>query len=195
MHRKTLLIVLAHLSILLATSYGMAQESGHEEPGDSGDHRGRARHLNEFAIFLGGTSENSDSTQLTWGLNYKRRVADRWAVGLLFDYTSGSLRNAIVATSVSWSPFGKLALMAAPGIEFHQGRGARWACGCGGTLPSEEPEEPGLLDEDARYFVLRLGVGWTFPIAENYGIEPEINLDLVDGESLWVYGFNFIYAW
>ncbi|MCW8985141.1 MAG: autotransporter outer membrane beta-barrel domain-containing protein [Thermoanaerobaculales bacterium] len=195
MRRNPLLIVFAHLSILLAASFGMAQEAGHEEPGDSVDHGGRSHYLNEFAIFLGGATENGHSTQLTWGLDYKRRVADRWAVGLLFNYASGSLRNAIVATSVSWSPVGKLSLMAAPGIAFHQGSGARWACGCGGTLPGEEPGEPELIDEDARYFVFRLGVGWDFQIGKSSGIQPQVNLDLVDGEKVWVYGVNFTFAW
>ncbi len=128
-----------------------------------------------------------------WGLDYKRRVADRWAVGGLFDYAGGELRNAIVAASVTWYPVGKLSLTAAPGIEFHRGRESNDGCGCGWN--SQKRGARRRSDEDATYFVLRLGVGWDFPIVESYGIEPQINLDLVNGEKVWVYGVNFIYAW
>ena len=105
------------------------------------------------------------------------------------------MRNAIIAASVTWmSDFG-LTLTAAPGIEFHKGRSSNEGCGCSGSTKSEEAGEDGEADEDGTYFVLRLGVGWGFPIGENYAIEPQVNLDLVEGEKVWVYGVNFIYAW
>lgn len=60
---------------------------------------------------------------------------------------------------------------------------------------SAKSEETGEADQDATYFVFRLGVGWVFPIGQSYAIEPQLNLDLVNGEKVWVYGVNFIYAW
>jgi hypothetical protein len=100
-----------------------------------------------------------------------------------------------VAASVTWLPVGNLTLTAAPRIEFHQGRGAPPGCGCAGTSKSEDPDQIGLFDEDATYFVMRFWVGWGFPIGQSYAIEPQVNLDLVEGEKVWVYGVNFIYAW
>jgi len=210
MKNLSLILITALFSILLGGSPAIAQESDHTEKSATTAHEsdeehaetagpenhgeepgGRPHHLDEFAIFLGGTDEHGHPTEFTWGLDYKRRVADRWAVGGLFDY-AGGLRNAIVAASVTWYPIGKLSLMAAPGIEFHQGRGSSEGCGCAGTLKSEEPGE---ADQDATYFVLRLGVGWDFHIGKAFGIQPQVNLDLVNDEKVWVYGFNFTYAW
>ena len=214
MRRSTQLMILAILAILLGASPGSAQEADnsehgttpaqeahgeehveaaeHEEHGESEGHGGSLHHKNDVAIFLGGTDEHGHPTEFTWGLDYKRRVAERWAVGGLFDHAGGSLRNAIVAASVTWLPVGKLSLTAAPGIEFHRGRSSNEGCGCAGSAKSEETGE---ADEDATYFLLRLGVGWVFPIGESYRIEPQVNLDLVEGEKVWVYGLNFIYAW
>ena len=160
------------------------EEAEQDEHGEAEGHGGRSHHLNDFAVFLGGTDEHGHPTEFTWGLDYKRRIADHWAIGGLFDY-AGGLRNAIVAASVTWLPVGNLTLTAAPGIEFHQGRDPR-------TLKSEETP---TADKDATYFVFRLGVGWGITIGESYAIEPQINLDLVNGEKVWVYGLNFIYAW
>ena len=210
MSRTIQLMVFALLSILLGSSPGLAQEAEnqehdtapaqeehveeaeHEEHGESEGHGGRSHHKNDFAVFLGGTDEHGHPTEFTWGLDYKRRVADRWAVGGLFDHAGGELRNSIVAASVTWFPIGKLTLTAAPGIEFHRGRSSNEDCGCG---ESGKSEETGEADQDDTYFVFRLGVGWGFPIGQSYAIEPQVNLDLVNGEKVWVYGANFIYAW
>jgi len=217
MSRSTQLMILAILVILLGASPGSAQEADHSEHGttpaqepreeehaeeaeheeheeheESEGHGGRSHHKNDFAVFLGGTDEHGHPTEFTWGLDYKRRVADRWAVGGLFDHAGGELRNSIVAASVTWFPIGKLTLTAAPGIEFHRGRSSNEDCGCG---ESGKSEETGEADQDDTYFVFRLGVGWGFPIGQSYAIEPQVNLDLVNGEKVWVYGANFIYAW
>jgi hypothetical protein len=212
MKKPALVAITALLSILLYATPSLAQETEHEEHGttaaheahdeEHGDvaeheehgeeHEGRPHHKNDFAIFLGGTDEHGHPAEFTWGLDYKRRVAERWAVGGLFDYAGGSLRNAIVAASVTWFPIGKLTLTAAPGIEFHRGRSSNEGCAC---AESAKSEETGEADEDATYFLLRLGVGWGFPIGESYAIEPQVNLDLVEGEKVWVFGLNFIYAW
>ncbi len=172
-----------------------AEEAGLEEHGEAEGHGARPHHKNDFGVFLGGIDEHGHPTEFTWGLDYKRRVAKHWAVGGLFDYAGGGLRNAIIAASVTWWSDVGLTLTAAPGIEFHRGRSSNEDCGCGGSTKSEETGEHGEADEDATYFVFRLGVGWGFPIGESYVIEPQINLDLVEGEKVWVYGVNFIYAW
>jgi hypothetical protein len=212
MHFDSRTVILALFSILLVASFGAAQEPEHQEHGTpleheaqgeehaeeaeheehGEEHEGQPHHKNDFAIFLGGTDEHGHPTEFTWGLDYKRRVAEHWAVGGLFDYAGGELRNSIVAASVTWFPIGKLTLTAAPGIEFHRGRSSNEDCGCGESAKSEETGE---ADKNARYFILRLGVGWGFPIGQSYAIEPQVNLDLVNGEKVWVYGANFIYAW
>jgi len=174
---------------------GHGEAAGQEEHTDeAGHHAGRA-HKNEFAIFLGATDEHGHDTEFSWGIDYKRRIAERWAVGALFDYAGGSLRNAVVAAAVTWFPVGHLQLWAAPGVEFHQGRNGGNGdgdCGCGGKLLSDEGGEH--ADKDATYFLFRVGVGWDFHLGGRFGIVPAVNLDFVNGEEVWVYGLNFTYG-
>jgi hypothetical protein len=211
------LMVLALLQTLLVASQGLAQETEHheqgqeatqeahqeesakeaehEEHGESEGHGGRGLHKNDFAIFLGATDEHGHETELTLGLDYRRQVANRLFVGVLFDYAGGEMRNSVLAATLTWFPVGRLFVTAAPGIEFHEGRRPRPGCGCDGTLKSEEPGEFGFFDEDATYFLFRLGVGWQFPIGQHYGVAPNVNVDFVNGEKVLVYGFHFTYAW
>jgi hypothetical protein len=167
---------------------------GQEIPaGEAGHHSGRS-HKNEFAVFLGATDEHGHDTEFTWGVDYKRRITDRWAVGGLFDYAGGELRNAVVAATVTWFPIGHLQLWAGPGVEFHQGRNGDGDgdCGCGGKLLSDEGSEH--VDKDATYFLFRVGVGWDFRLGGSFGIVPAVNLDFVNDEEVWVYGLNFTYG-
>ena len=194
MSRGAQLTVLALLSILLGTSPGLAQETPPKELGESEGHGERPYDLNEFAIFLGASDDDVNPTEPTLGAAYRHRVARRLAVGALFDYAGGDQRNAILAASVTWFPIGRLQLMAAPGVEFHRGQGPTVCCGCGEVPESEDPVQARQIDEDARYFVFRLRAGWHFPVGQIYGILPNINVDLVDGEKVWVYGINFTFA-
>lgn len=170
-----------------------SEEAEHEEHGE--EHGGRHWHTNDVGIFLGATDEHGHDTEFTWGLEYRRMFAKRWAIGGLFDYAGGGLRNAFLAPSVTWLPVGRLQLTAAPGVEFHRGRGSSEDCGCTRGFKSDDSGGHGGVDEDATYFVFRLGAGWNFPVGENYAITPQINLDLVEGEKVWVYGLVFAYAW
>jgi hypothetical protein len=170
-----------------------AAASEHEEHGE--EHGGRHWHTNDFGIFLGATDEHGHDTELTWGLEYRRMIAKRWAIGGLFDYAGGELRDMILASSLTWLPVGRLQITAAPGIEFHRGRESSEDCGCGLATKSEDTGGHGEVDEDATYFVFRLGVGWNFAVGQNYAITPQVNLDLVEEEEVWVYGLVFAYAW
>lgn len=160
------------------------ESGGHE--GDAQDSHGRA-HKNEIGLFLGGTDERGHDTQFTWGLDYKRRIAERWAVGVLFDFAGGELRNAILAPSVSyWPPgVGGLQLLAAPGVEFHEGRSGE---------SHSTAKAGGEGDKDATYFLLRLGVAYDIHLGGRFGVAPAVNLDFVNSEEVWVYGLTFTYG-
>jgi hypothetical protein len=143
-------------------------------------------HRNEIGLFVGGTDEPGHDTEFTWGLDYKRKIARRWAVGLLFDYAGGELRNSLLAPSVSyWPGIGGLQLVAAPGIELHDGRGGG---GHGGMRSGDE------ADADATYFVFRVGLAYDIHLAERFGLAPGVNLDFVNGEEVWVYGLTLTYG-
>jgi len=196
-HRHVPPAILIALLVLFSAPIAEAEEPDDAHHDDAAGHE-TGHHLrdfkNEVAVFLGITNEKGHDNVLTWGLDYKRRIAERWAVGGLFDYAGGELRNAIVAVSVSyWPGLGNLQLFAAPGIELHRGRDKGIndpGCGCG---KSEEPGHGGA-DKDATYFLFRIGVAYDFHIGERFGIVPAINLDFVNNEEVWVYGLNFTYG-
>lgn len=211
MDNRALFVVSALLSILISNSPSVAQDTGHEaqdaasaprvqapsanHEARGGEHGGRNQPKSEFGIFLGATADSGHTNQFSWGFNYKHRIAQRWAVGGLFDYASGSLRNATVAASLTWRPVGTFGLMAAPGIKVHEGRGSSWGCGCGSDSERDEPGEQPMIDPNDSYFVLRFGASWDFRTGKGYGIRPQVSLDLFNGETMWIYGVDFTYAW
>ena len=107
-------------------------------------------------------------------------------MGVLFDYAGGELRNAVLAPLVAfWPGLGNLQLLAAAGVEFHQGRGG------GGHQKSGEG---GGTDKDATYFLVRLGVGYDIHLGERFGLIPTVMLDFVNNEEVWVYGLAVTYG-
>jgi len=150
-------------------------------------HHDRSHLKNEVAFFLGATDEHGHDTEFTLGVDYKRRVADRVAVGGFLDHAGGELRNSLVGALVFWWPWRTLALYAGPAMEFHDGRNQDGAGGDDGH------GEGG--DSNENYFVVRVGAGWDFHIGEHYGIIPTVILDLVEGEKVWVYGLAISYGW
>lgn len=208
MRKPTAIVIAGVLSILSWNLPAPAQDADqqdherHEEHAEAAEpderdegHGGRRHHKNSLGVFVGVTDEHGYALEPTLGIDYRRMVAKRVAVGALFDYAGGELRNSIFAASLTWLPIGRLLLTAAPGVEFHRGRGQTIDCGCSVIPKSEDPGQSDLSDEDATYFVFRLGAGWHFPIGQIYGVSPNLNVDFVDGETVWVYGVTFTFAW
>jgi hypothetical protein len=165
----------------------VAEQAGEGEHEDAHSSHHPRDFRNEVAVFLGGTDEHGHGTEITWGLDYKRRIAERWAVGALFDYAGGELRNAVLAPMVAfWPGLGNLQFLAAVGVEFHQGRGGD---------DHQKSGEAGEADQDATYFLIRIGVGYDFHLGESFGLVPVVNLDFVNNEKVWVYGLAFTYGW
>ena len=156
-----------------------------EQEGEHSSHHPR-HFMNEVALFMGATDEHGHDTEFTWGLDYKRRVAERWAVGVLVDYAGGELRNAVLAPMVAfWPGLGHLQILAAAGVEFHQGRDG------GGHQKSGETGES---NDDATYFLFRVGVGYDIHLGESFGLVPAVMLDFVNNEEVWVYGLAVTYG-
>jgi len=108
-------------------------------------------------------------------------------VGAFVDYAGGELRNAVLAPMVVfWPGLGNLQLLAAAGVESHQGRDG------GGHQKSGES---GGTDKDATYFLVRLGIGYDIHLGESFGLVPNLNLDFVNNEKVWVYGLAVTYGW
>ena len=168
--------------------------------GDDGDHSAESEaqdetheqehgreHLNEVAIFLGATDEHGHDTEFTWGLDYKRHVSERWALGVIFDYAGGELRNTLLAPTVFfWPGLGNLELLAAAGVEVHSGRGL--------VLGSRKSSAEASVDKDATYFLVRIGVAYGIHLGNRFALAPLISLDFVNNEKVWVYGLAVTYG-
>ena len=164
-----------------------AENAEHGEHAEEAEHHGEGHHeyKNGLAIFLGVTNEPGHGDEGTWGLDYARSLSDTWAVGGLIDYAGGDQRNLIIAPMVVWKPFGSgLAFTAAPGLEYHKGRGAD-------ADPHVLKADSNGEDSDEKYFVMRFGAAYWFHVGSRYGIGPNVNLDLVDSHEVWVYGVSF----
>ena len=165
-------------------SFPSAAEEEHSEHGGTAEPHGESGHFkNGFALFLGATNESGHGTEATWGLEYGYALSPRWGVGGLIDYAGGGQRNLVIAPLVFWKPFGGgFTLLAAPGIEYHNGRG---------EVEHHLKTDHAATDSDETYFLLRLGVTYWFHVGSRYGIGPTVDLDLVNGHEVWVYGVNF----
>ena len=84
-----------------------------------------------------------------------------------------------------WPGIGGLQLLAAAGIELHEGRDGG---GHGGTRSGDE------ADADATYFVFRVGLAYDIHLNQRFGLAPGVNLDFVNGEEVWVYGLTLTYG-
>lgn len=186
--RRFSVVSISVIAMAMST-FSVVAEDGHSETAEHSsvtNTRGDTTHhfKNAFALFLGATDEPGHGTEPTWGLEYARRLTPHWGVGGLIDYAGGEQRNMVIAPAVYWKPFDLgFFLLAAPGVEYHNGRGT-----VDHHLLKADAAE---VDEDKTYFVMRLGMGYAFHLGSRYGIVPTVNLDLVDGHEVWVYGVNF----
>lgn len=127
-----------------------------------------AARRNSIALFMGATLQADDDAAFTIGLDYERRLGQRFGVGVLADKAFGGGRSWLLLGGLFWHPVRQVRLDVAPGIEINQ----------------EEDEQ----------FVLRLGADYDFEIRERWSIAPNVNLDFVDGRTVWVIGAELGYS-
>lgn len=170
--------------VLLVAFIPAASEDEHLIPGDGADHHESGHHSyrHEIGFSIGGTDEKGHDVEFTWGVEYIYSLSPQLGVGGILEYAGGELRNTILVAPLFWKPVGGLILLAGPGVEHHNGRG------------SEEHhmlKSGGEEDRDATYFLFRVGAAYSFHVGERYALIPSINLDLVEGEQVWVGGVTF----
>jgi hypothetical protein len=122
-----------------------------------------SHHRHHAAIFLGGAVRDEGHTEsgFTGGVEYEYRFAPFVGAGILAEAATGDLREVLMVAPLALYPWRGLRLVAAPGAE----------------LPGEGETE----------FVMRLGVGYRFPIGR-FMIIPEFNADLIEGTPTYVIG-------
>ena len=140
-------------------------EDSHHE--ESADHSEHHFHRNHFAVFLGVTEEEEHSA-FSVGFDYERRLTRLFGIGALIDFATGDVRSGV------W------------GIPFilHPGKGWKLYVAPGRENGSERDAE----------FMFRVGVLYDFEVGK-VTISPAFNVDLVDGEEIYVYGVNIGRGW
>jgi hypothetical protein len=136
------------------------------EPQSSGGSEGHGDahyHKNLVGVFTGITHVGRRENGAALGFEYERRFSEKFGVGVVAEHTFGDADVWIAAIPFAFHT-GHWKLYAAPGIEEgHHG--------------TEE--------------LLRLGAEYAFELSDGGEIAPQINVDLVDNEDVWVFGVVF----
>lgn len=176
------------LALILIGTFGAradAQEhgQGHDSEGEAAEHEEHAFHRHHVAVLLGATTaevpkhggegtfetesggggssgETESVTEATIGIDYEYRLSWLWGIGALFDYVGRDARASVAAAGVFLHPVAGLKLLAAPGLEHHEGENE---------------------------FLFRLGLGYEFEIGR-WALTPGASVDFVDGDEAYVYG-------
>ena len=120
-------------------------------------------HKNVAGIFAGITYADRRHNEPALGVEYARHINDKFSIGAVAEYTFGDADVWVFAVPFGYS-VGHWKMYVAPGIEDgHHGK------------------------EN----LLRLGVERAFEMSGNWEIAPQINVDIVDGEDVWVFGVFF----
>jgi hypothetical protein len=119
-------------------------------------------HPNMAAFFVGVTSEDRREKGGALGVAYERRLNESFGVGALAEYTAGDLDFLVFAVPFVYHT-GPWKLYVAPGVE-----------------SSDHGEE----------FMFRLAGEYGFEVA-SWEISPQLAVDLVDGDQVFVLGVVF----
>jgi len=118
-------------------------------------------HLNVLGIFLGVTDEGREEAP-TLGIEYARRINDSFGIGVIAEYAADDVELWVFAVPFVYYN-GPWRLYAGPGVE-----------------DGDEGSE----------FLARIGVEYAFEVGA-FEIAPQLNVDFVDGEEVWVAGLFF----
>ncbi len=160
-------LTLAFCSLLLAVPLPAQHEAReHEE------------HRHHVAVLAGG-SHNTKKDGSTVGGDYEYRFHHRFGALASVEYVGGDFREDVFAFTAAWHPWKGLRLIAGPGFdrEFRQ---------------HEEAGHGETAEKHGRYrALLRTGAAYEFHIWQHFTIGPEIAVDVLKGEKVFVYGINF----
>ncbi len=150
--------VCAFLLVLAICSAPVVSVHAGGHEGGSGDEAAHEFHPNMLGLFLGETFEGREE-DFTFGLEYERRLNASFGIGVFAEHVTGDLDFWVYGL-----PFA-----------YHSG-------------PWKAYIAPGVEDGDhGSEFLLRVGGEYAFEAGE-WEISPQLNLDFVDNEELWVLG-------
>jgi hypothetical protein len=120
-------------------------------------------HKNVAGVFAGMTHAGRRENEPALGLEYQRRLNENFGIGIVTEYTFGEADLWVVVIPVVFHT-GHWKFYAGPGIE-------------DGHHGTEE--------------LVRLGGEYSFEFSDGWEIAPQVNVDFVDGDEVWVFGVFF----
>ena len=151
---------------VLALPLALASALGFAEESHHGDHEASHEHhyhKNVAGVFVGVTHAGRRKNAPAIGFEYSHRFTEHFSVGGVAEYTGGDADIWIAAIPFGWH-LGHWKLYAAPGIE-------------DGHHGTEE--------------LVRLGVEYAFEMGDGWEVAPQVNVDIVESEDVWVFGLVF----
>lgn len=186
---KTLWLTPAILLILGLPGASASQEHTTGPQAAEEAHETEEHHMNALAVFVGGTHAE-DQTQGTLGVEYERHLASRVGLVLAFEYAGGDFREYILGAgvAVNVNPVGGLIFTVGAGLErqpVEEEHGEE-----NGGDHEVEVASNGAAEGKESLFVFRLGITYEIELGRRWFLSPQFNLDLVDGETVEVFGVS-----
>jgi hypothetical protein len=178
------------LGCLLAVSavgIGAQEHPGEEAHGHAEEEGAHGDFKNEVALFLGNT-HRSEENAFTMGVDYARVLNHRFSLGVFADYAdSRSERDFILGAGI-WVEFLEHAgILVGGGLERATYEGPHG---------DPEPHSSGEDHEGTKtHGLLRVGATYAFHFGSRgqFGLAPQVFLDVVDGHEVWVTGLALAY--
>ncbi|UCG67222.1 MAG: hypothetical protein JSW12_09655 [Deltaproteobacteria bacterium] len=111
-------------------------------------------------LFVGDTHEHGEDG-FTVGLTYEYRLNELFGIGGFAEYTGGHFDKWSAGVPLFMRPYGEFRFAFAPGFEHNH---------------------------DEEEFLFRAGVAYEFKLSDPWVLVPELNVDFVDGEEVYVFG-------
>ena len=119
---------------------------------------------NLLAVFVGITSEDRRDNGLAVGLEYERRLSKSFGIGALAERTFGDIDTWVFAAPFAYHT-GPWKFYAGPGFE-------------------------NADETDENEFLVRVGAEYGFEVG-SWEIAPQVDLDFVDSDAVFVFGVTF----
>ena len=117
-------------------------------------------HKNELGFFAGITHEGRRENDPALGIEYERRINESFGIGAVAEYTFGDGDFLVVTVPFSYH-IKSWKLVVAPGVE--------------------------KSDDHGTESLVRFGAGYGIKTG-GWMVTPQLNVDFVDGEDVWVLG-------
>jgi len=145
---------------LILSAPTLAENVGEAAHGSVQGHEVNHFHNNELGVFAGITHGGRRKNAPALGIEYERRINELFGIGAVAEYSFGDADFLVVTVPFSFH-IQSWKLVVAPGIEDS--------------------------DDHGTEALVRFGAGYGFKTG-GWMFTPQVNVDFVDGEDVWVFG-------